>query len=226
MAHAWVNITYMSDDDYKAELAARKAKIARARRSSNSSSSSQCRPPRQASASRTCFRQVSPRRRLEIRGGAFSPSGEPVQMRANRIAVATVAAVTAFVLGGKVGIGQQAPGANPAQSSQPQVAAPLPLGYVGEAIYPVVRRLGADQERPELHPHRLLQPQQGPDDRYSDWPQQPPRAGRSRHAAADALRARARMGRLRHCRFRRTSAPRSTPGRSWRTASRRRCSTG
>jgi hypothetical protein len=57
-------------------------------------------------------------------------------MRANRIAVATVAAVTAFVLGGKVGIGQQAPGANPAQSSQPQVAAPLPLGYVGEAIYP------------------------------------------------------------------------------------------
>jgi hypothetical protein len=47
-----------------------------------------------------------------------------------------VAAVTAFVLGSKVGIGQQAPGANPAQGSQPLVAAPLPLGYVGEAIYP------------------------------------------------------------------------------------------
>ena len=30
MAHAWVNVTYMGDDDYKAELAARKAKIARA----------------------------------------------------------------------------------------------------------------------------------------------------------------------------------------------------
>ena len=28
MAHAWVNVTYMGDDDYKAELAARKAKIA------------------------------------------------------------------------------------------------------------------------------------------------------------------------------------------------------
>jgi hypothetical protein len=28
MAHAWVNITYMSDDDYKAELASRKAKAA------------------------------------------------------------------------------------------------------------------------------------------------------------------------------------------------------
>ena len=59
-------------------------------------------------------------------------------MRANRIAVATVAAVGTFVLGGVVGIGQQAPapGSNPAQGSQPTVAAPLPLGYVGEAIYP------------------------------------------------------------------------------------------
>jgi hypothetical protein len=28
MAHAWVNVTYMADEDYKAELAARKAKIA------------------------------------------------------------------------------------------------------------------------------------------------------------------------------------------------------
>jgi len=28
MAHAWVNVTYMGDDDYKAELATRKAKIA------------------------------------------------------------------------------------------------------------------------------------------------------------------------------------------------------
>jgi hypothetical protein len=26
MAHAWVNITYMSDEDYQAEVAARKAK--------------------------------------------------------------------------------------------------------------------------------------------------------------------------------------------------------
>ena len=25
MAHAWVNVTYMSDDDYKAEVEARKA---------------------------------------------------------------------------------------------------------------------------------------------------------------------------------------------------------
>jgi hypothetical protein len=59
-------------------------------------------------------------------------------MRANRIAVATLAAVGTFVLGGVVGIGQQAPapGSNPAQGSQPTVAAPLPLGYVGEAIYP------------------------------------------------------------------------------------------
>jgi hypothetical protein len=57
-------------------------------------------------------------------------------MRTNRIAVATLAAVTAFVLGGKVGIGQQAPGANPAQSPQATVAAPLPLGYSGEAVYP------------------------------------------------------------------------------------------
>ena len=45
MAHAWVNVTYMGDDDYKAELAARKAQIARARRSSNSSNSTSCRPP-------------------------------------------------------------------------------------------------------------------------------------------------------------------------------------
>jgi len=46
--------------------------------------------------------------------------------------------VGTFVLGGVVGIGQQAPapGSNPAQGSQPTVAAPLPLGYVGEAIYP------------------------------------------------------------------------------------------
>jgi hypothetical protein len=57
-------------------------------------------------------------------------------MRTNRIAVATLAAVTAFVLGGKVGIGQQAPGANPAQGPQATVAAPLPLGYSGEAVYP------------------------------------------------------------------------------------------
>jgi hypothetical protein len=59
-------------------------------------------------------------------------------MRANRIAVATLAAVGTFVLGGVVGIGQQAPtpGSNPAQGSQATVAAPLPLGYVGEAIYP------------------------------------------------------------------------------------------
>jgi hypothetical protein len=28
MAHAWVNVTYMGDDDYKAELAARKARVA------------------------------------------------------------------------------------------------------------------------------------------------------------------------------------------------------
>jgi hypothetical protein len=28
MAHAWVNVTYMGDDDYKAELAARRAKLA------------------------------------------------------------------------------------------------------------------------------------------------------------------------------------------------------
>src|SRR5262245_51959519 len=57
-------------------------------------------------------------------------------MRANRIAVATLAAVAAIAFGEIVGIGQQAPGANPAQSSQPQVAAPLPLGCVGEAVYP------------------------------------------------------------------------------------------
>jgi hypothetical protein len=57
-------------------------------------------------------------------------------MKANRIAVATLAAVTVFAVGGMVGIGQQAPGANPAQGSQPTVAAPLPLGYVGEAVYP------------------------------------------------------------------------------------------
>jgi hypothetical protein len=28
MAHAWVNVTYMGDEDYKAELAARKARLA------------------------------------------------------------------------------------------------------------------------------------------------------------------------------------------------------
>ena len=28
MAHAWVNVTYMGDDDYKAELAARRERVA------------------------------------------------------------------------------------------------------------------------------------------------------------------------------------------------------
>jgi hypothetical protein len=54
-------------------------------------------------------------------------------MRANRIAVATLAAVGAFVVGGMVGIGQQAQA--PA-SQTPPIAAPLPLGYSGEAVYP------------------------------------------------------------------------------------------
>ena len=30
MAHAWVNVTYMSDEDYEAEVAARKAASQRA----------------------------------------------------------------------------------------------------------------------------------------------------------------------------------------------------
>jgi hypothetical protein len=31
MAHAWVNVTYMGDDDYKAELAARRERVQKAR---------------------------------------------------------------------------------------------------------------------------------------------------------------------------------------------------
>ena len=63
-------------------------------------------------------------------------------MRVNRIAVATFAAVTTFVLGGIVGIGQQAPGANPAQSPGPLVAAPLPLGASGEQVFPAFEGWG------------------------------------------------------------------------------------
>jgi len=63
-------------------------------------------------------------------------------MRANRIAVATLAAVTVFVLGGLVGIGQQAPGSNPAQSPQALVAAPLPLGATGEQVFPAFEGWG------------------------------------------------------------------------------------
>jgi hypothetical protein len=33
MAHAWVNVTYMSDEDYQAELARRKQTTARATQS-------------------------------------------------------------------------------------------------------------------------------------------------------------------------------------------------
>src|SRR5216684_788152 len=54
-------------------------------------------------------------------------------MKAHRIAVATLAAVSTFVLGGRVGIGQQAQA--PATQTPP-IAAPLPLGYSGEAVYP------------------------------------------------------------------------------------------
>jgi hypothetical protein len=63
-------------------------------------------------------------------------------MKAKRIAVATLAAVSAFVLGGMIGIGQQAQA--PAAQTAP-IAAPLPLGYSGEAIYPALEGWGPHQ---------------------------------------------------------------------------------
>ena len=39
MAHAWVNVTYMGDEDYKAELEARRGARSRETRSSSNSSS-------------------------------------------------------------------------------------------------------------------------------------------------------------------------------------------
>src|SRR4029079_5696997 len=73
----------------------------------------------------------------------FPHSGEPALMRADRIAVATAAAVTAFVLGGMGGSGQQAHTSG-SQGSH-GLSAPLPLGYSGEAVYPSFEGWGPAQ---------------------------------------------------------------------------------
>ncbi len=61
-------------------------------------------------------------------------------MRPYRFAVATLAAVTAFAIGGIVGSGQQP------SSTTPQVAAPAPLGAQGEAIYPAFEGWGPHKD--------------------------------------------------------------------------------
>ena len=68
-------------------------------------------------------------------------------------------------------------------------------------------------------PRRLLQPQLAADARHSDRSEQPDRAGRSRHGAADALPARPPVGHVHRARCRRTSSrPTATSGRSSPTA--------
>ena len=144
-------------------------------------------------------------------------------MRANRIAVATLAAVTRLRTRRHGRNWPAAASANPAQSSQPQVAAPLPLGYVWRGDLPGVRRLGAASRTARTTSSSATTT--ATRTRRSIFRSAPTTTSTraDRTCCSRRISSQAAHGACLHCRFRRTSAPRSTPGRSSRTASRRWC---
>ena len=167
MAHAWVNVTYMSDDDYKAE----------ARNAQGSPGAEEYAAATAASITgRTLgVRRKQARPEAPLYGAApfFAVIGRIGPMKSHRFAVASLAAVIA--IGGWVVVGAGRPAASrhcPARPPEPSRTPRRPGASTSCRCSspcsecrarPSTRRskAGAWQGRRERHPHRLLQPQQG-----------------------------------------------------------------
>ena len=187
MAHAWVNITYMDEEDFKAEVEKRKQKAAAT--TTNHRSSGRSGQGRRARARRPLsFLGPGPVPAPADIGSRTRPHsrripGIGVQMSRNRIVagVAAVAVVCSVTMPGAAG---QLP-LQPARDAGQSVTAAFE-GWYAESRW---RSYAA---------HRILQSQPERDTRYSDRPEQPHRTRRTGLRAAHAFPAAPAVGRLHH----------------------------